>query len=50
MCDYEYISFIKIGRVDRKFEWLLSSIYLNCEGIRREDNVLKTYTHKISSE
>ena len=34
-CDCEDISFIKIGRVDGKFEWFIGSIYMNCEGIRR---------------
>ena len=38
MCDCEDISFIKIGRMYGKVEWLLGSIYMNCEGIRREEN------------
>ena len=39
MCDCEDISLIKkIGRVDGKFEWLLGGIYMNYEGIRREEN------------
>ena len=40
VCDCEDISLIKIGRVDRKFEWLLGRIYIymNYEGIRREEN------------
>ena len=38
MCDYEDISFIKIRRVDGKFKWLLCSIYMNCDGICREEN------------
>ena len=47
MCDCEDISFIKIGRMDRKFEWLLGSIYINCNGIRREEN--EKYMHMINS-
>ena len=38
MCDGEDISLKKIGRMYGKFEWLLGSIYMNCEGIRREEN------------
>ena len=38
MCDCENISFIKTGIMDGKFECLLGSIYMNCEGIRREEN------------
>ena len=37
---------IKIGRVDGKFEWLLGSIYLNCEGVRREENIKKAFIIK----
>ena len=43
MCDYEDISLIKIGRVYGKFKWLLSSIYIYCEGIGREENENRIY-------
>ena len=46
MCDCEDIYFIKIWRVDEKFEWLLGSIYLNCEGVGREENVNKAFMIK----
>ena len=39
ICDSEYICFIKIGV--HRYNWLLGSIYMNCEGIRGEVNVLK---------
>ena len=50
MCDCEDISFIKIGRMDGKFEWLLGSIYMNCEGIRREENEKKDACDQISGK
>ena len=48
MCDCEDICFIRIERVDGKFQWLLDSIYLNCVGGRREENVKKVY-HTIQA-
>ena len=39
--DSEDICFIKIGADANRYNWLLGSIYMNCEGIRREENVLK---------
>ena len=36
----EDICFIKIGAHANRYNWLLGSIYMNCEGIR-EENVLK---------
>ena len=41
MYDCEDLLFEKKGRVDMKIEWLLGSIYLNCECVHREENVLK---------
>ena len=40
-CDSKYICFVKIGKHDKRYEWLLGSLYMNCEGIRGEENVLK---------
>ena len=40
-CDSEEICFVKIGIYDKRYEWILVSVYLNCEGIRGEENVLK---------
>ena len=40
-CDSEDICFVKIGKHDKRYEWLLGSVYMNCEGIRGEENVLK---------
>ena len=33
--------FIKIGAHANRYKWLLGIIYMNCEGIRGEENVLK---------
>ena len=41
ICDSEDICFIKIGAHANRYNWLLGSIYMNCEGIRGEENVLK---------
>ena len=41
ICESEDICFIKIGAHANRHNWLLGSIYMNCEGIREEDNVLK---------
>ena len=32
---------VKIGRSNHKFEWLVGSVYMNCEGVRKEENILK---------
>ena len=32
--------------MDGKFEWLLGSIYMNCEGIRREENETMMHMNK----
>ena len=37
----EDVCLVKIGRCDHKFEWLVGSVYMNCEGERKEDNILK---------
>ena len=31
----------KIRRNDHKFEWLVGSVYMKCEGVRKEENILK---------
>ena len=31
----------KIGWSDHKFEWLVGSVYMNCEGVCKEENILK---------
>ena len=31
----------KIGRSEHKFEWMVGSVYMNCEGVRKEENILK---------
>ena len=31
----------KIGRSDHKFEWLVGNVYMNCEGVRKEENIMK---------
>ena len=40
-CDSEDVCFIKIGSHAKGYELVLGSIYLSCEGIRGEENVLK---------
>ena len=37
----EDVCLVKIGRSDHKFEWLIKSVYMNCEGVRKEENILK---------
>ena len=37
----EYVCLVKIGRSDHKFEWLVGCVYMNCEGVRKEENILK---------
>ena len=37
----EDVCLVKIGRSDHKFEWLIGSVYMNCEGVRKEENILK---------
>ena len=41
ICDSEDVCFIKIGAHANQYYWLLVSIYMNCEGIRGEENVFK---------
>ena len=38
----EDICFITIGRKDDKYKSLIGNIYLNCEGVRKEENVNKS--------
>ena len=35
------VCFIKIGQIDHKVEWLVRSVYMNCEGVRNEENIMK---------
>ena len=37
----EDVCLVKIGRSDHTFEWLVGSVYMNCEGVRKEENILK---------
>ena len=37
----EDVCLVKIGRSDHKFEWLVGSVCMNCEGVRKEENILK---------
>ena len=40
------ICFVKIGKHDKRYQWLLVSVYMNCEGRRGEENVLKMQSVK----
>ena len=35
------VCFVTIMRSDNKFDWLVESVYMNCERVRKEDNILK---------
>ena len=37
----EYVCSLKSGQGDNKFEWLVGSVYKNCEEVRKEENILK---------
>ena len=37
------VCFINIWRSDNKFEWLVGSVYNKCEGVRKEENIMKLY-------
>ena len=37
----EDVCLVKIGWRNHKFEWLVGSVYMNCEGVRKEENILK---------
>ena len=37
----EDVCLVKIGRSDHKFEWLVGSVYMHCEGVRKEEIILK---------
>ena len=37
----EDVCLVIIGRSDPNFEWLVGSVYMNCEGVRKEGNILK---------
>ena len=36
----EDVCLVKIRRSDHKFEWLVGSVYMNCERLRKEENIL----------
>ena len=37
----EDVCIVEIGRSDHKFEWLVGRVYINCEGVPKEENILK---------
>ena len=37
----EDVCLVKLGWSDHMFEWLVGKVYMNCEGIRKEENILK---------
>ena len=37
---------VKIGWSEHKFEWLVGSVYINCEDAHKEENILKLSTSK----
>ena len=39
--DRENKARVRVVRTDNKFEWLVGSLYMNCEGVRKEENILK---------
>ena len=45
----EDVCFVKIWRSEYKFEWMVGSVYMNCEGVRKEENILKLESHQRSS-
>ena len=42
MCRMGYVCFVNIGRNYNKFEWLVGSVYIHCEGVRKEENILNS--------
>ena len=43
----EYVCLVKMGRNKHKFEWLVGSVYMNCEGVLKEENILKLEYIKV---
>ena len=41
ICESEDVCFLKVGTQAGMYEWLLGSIYMNCEGVRGDENVVK---------
>ena len=37
----ESVCLVKIGGSDHKFKWLVGNVYMNCEEVRKEENILK---------
>ena len=37
----EDVCFLKVETHARRYEWLIDSIYMNCEGVRGDENVFK---------
>ena len=40
ICENDDVCFLKAGAHAGRYEWLLDSIYMNCEGVRGDQNVL----------
>ena len=41
ICESEDVCFLKVGTQTGRYEWLIGSIYMNCEGVRGDENVFK---------
>ena len=41
ICESEDVCYFKVGTQAMRYEWLLGSIYMNCEGVRGDENVVK---------
>ena len=37
----EDVCLVKIGQSGHKFAWLVRSMYMNCEGVGKKENILK---------
>ena len=40
-CESDDVCFLKVGTHAGRYEGILGSIYMNCEGIRGDENVFK---------
>ena len=40
-CESEDVCFLKVGTHVGRYEWLLGSIYMNCECVRGDEHVFK---------
>ena len=41
ICESEDVCFLNVGIHVVRYEWLLGSIYMNCEGVRGDEHVVK---------